>query len=63
MKNLSAYDRERLKHINQIMDEINDKVSEIYEGLMDRDYKQVDESANSMIEIIIEIKKSVRDEI
>ena len=63
MKNLSAYDRERLKHINQIMDEINDKVSEIYEGLMDRDYEQVNESANSMIEIIIEIKKSVRDEI
>ena len=35
----SAYDKERIAHINFLMDVINDSASEIYESLVDRDFE------------------------
>jgi hypothetical protein len=63
MNDISAYDRQRIKHINTLMDEINEQSSGIYEGLVDRDYIQLKESLDSLEIIINEMKKSIQDEI
>ena len=63
MKKISAYDNERIKHINYLMDTIHEQSSEIYEGMIDRDFEQLNDSLDSMHDIINEIKKSISDEI
>ena len=42
----SAYDMERIKHINFLMDSIHDQTTEIYEHLVDRDYDDLVSSIN-----------------
>lgn len=63
MKKISAYDNERIKHINYLMDTIHEQSSEIYEGMIDRDFEQLNDGLDSMHDIINEIKKSISDEI
>lgn len=62
MARISAYDEERLKHINSLMDEVNEDVSGIYENLVDREFDDVVVSADSLILKLEEIKKSVLGE-
>ncbi len=63
MERISAYDNERIKHINYLMDTIHEQSSEIYEGMVDRDFEQLNDGLDSICDIINEIKKSISDEI
>jgi replicative DNA helicase len=63
MEKISAYDNERIKHINYLMDTIHEQSSEIYEGMVDRDFEQLNDGLDSICDIINEIKKSISDEI
>ena len=38
MKDLSAFDLERLTHVNYLMNEIHESCNEIYERLIDREF-------------------------
>lgn len=60
---LSAYDMERIKHINFLMDSIHDQTTEIYEHLVDRDYDDLVSSINKLTSQLNEIKNSLKDEI
>jgi len=52
VKNITAYERERLKYINYTMDELYDKIDHLYEGLVDRD---------NILGIIEDLIKSLED--
>jgi hypothetical protein len=60
---LSAYDMERIKHINFLMDNINECTSDIYEQLVDREFDELNETIGILITQLIEIRNSLKDEI
>jgi hypothetical protein len=51
----SAFDRERLVHINSLMDDIHSSSNEIYESLVDGDIKKLNEDIARLIFILREI--------
>jgi hypothetical protein len=54
----SAFDRERLVHINSLMDDIHNSSNEIYESLVDGDIKKLNEDIAKLIFILREINPS-----
>ena len=58
----SAFDRERLAHINSLMGELHDSCNDIYENLVDRDFKQLTVEVNKLISTLNDIKISIDDE-
>ena len=63
MASLSAYDRERLIHINIVMNEMNQDMSGIYEALVDREFDELISFAESLIKKIQDLKQSVDKDI
>ena len=59
----SAYDKERIAHINYLMDQINDSATEIYESLVDREYTEVKSQVKNLISKLKDISTSVEDDI
>ena len=59
----SAYDRERLTHINYLMDNIHDSTTHIYESLVDRDFDTLQEHIKNLQLILKDISISVEDDI
>ena len=59
----SAYDRERIAHINYLMDTINDSSNVIYESLVDREFKPLKKELKDLISFLREIEYSLEDEI
>ena len=59
----SAYDTDRVTHINHIMEQINDSATEIYESLIDREFDRVKDVTSRLIIQLKEIQNSVEDEI
>jgi len=59
----SAYDRERIKHINHLMSTIHDSTTEIYESLIDRDFDNLKEHIQGLQIILKDISISVEDDI
>jgi len=63
MPELSAYDIERLTHINHLMENINDSTSEIYEHLVDREFPELKTSLSKLITQLKDIEDSIEDDI
>jgi hypothetical protein len=63
MNHPSKTEQKRLTHINHLMDTIHDSSNDIYENLVDRDFKGIKSSIKSLIIILKEIQNSVEDEI
>jgi hypothetical protein len=59
----SAYDKERLNHINFLMDTIADSSNIIYECLVDREFEPLKKEIPNLISLLTEIQNSVEDEI
>ncbi len=59
----SAYDKERLNHINFLMDTIADSSNIIYECLVDREFDPLKTEIPNLISLLTEIQNSVEDEI
>ncbi len=59
----SAYDRERITHINYLMDNIHDSTTQIYESLIDRDFENLKEHINILQTILKDISISLEDDI
>ena len=55
----SAYDRERIAHINYLMDTINDSSNVIYESLVDREFKPLKKELKDLISFLREIESSL----
>jgi hypothetical protein len=60
---LSAYEKERLSHINNKMDEMYEHLDSIYELLVDREFDELNIVVNNLIEELNDIQISTTDEI
>ena len=63
MQEPSSYDKERIAHINHLMENINDPASEIYESLVDREFSVLKVECDKLISILKDISSSVEDDI
>ena len=54
-----SYIDEKLRYINQLMDQVHTLVDEIYEGLVDEDFDAVKESSIALDELLKEILNSI----
>ena len=63
MNKTSSYDTERLNHINHLMKSINDSSDEIYESLVDREFKELKVSLTKLISELKSIEESIGDDI
>jgi phage terminase Nu1 subunit (DNA packaging protein) len=59
----SAYDKERIAHINNLMDTIHTSVSQIYESLIDRDFEELKGDIHNLMYILKDISSSIEDDI
>lgn len=63
MSERSAYDKERIAHINFLMDQIHDSTTEIYESLVDREFPKVKLQVLNLIVILKDINTSIEDDV
>ncbi len=60
---ISPLDKQRVRHINHLMDKINDQSSQIYESLIDKELVQADKDINKLIITLQDIKSTFKDDI
>ncbi len=58
---LEHTDRERIIHINFVMDEIHDQSNCLYEHLMDGEYRDASETLSSLIDCLTNLKESIKN--
>ena len=63
MQESSSYDKERISHINHLMENINDSSSQIYESLVDRDFETLKPQLKKLQAFLKEISLSIEDDI
>lgn len=63
MPDISAVDKERLVHINLLMDEFHTHTANIYESLVDRDIDECNVEVGSFIAKLKHLKKSLEDDV
>ena len=56
-----SYTDKKLKYINRLMDEVNDLVDNIYEGLVDDDFEAVREASIALEAVLKEILNSINN--
>lgn len=54
-----TYIDEKLRYINQLMDQVHALVDEIYEGLVDEDFDAVKQSSIALDDLLKEILNSI----
>ncbi len=59
----SADDKERIAHINHLMDNIHDSTAEIYESLIDRDFPTLKMEIKQLMLSLKDILDSTEDDI
>ncbi len=59
----SAYDKERIAHINFLMDNIHGSTSQIYEALVDRDFTTLKVEIKQLMSSLKDILESTEDDI
>lgn len=59
----SSLERERINHINCLMEFLHSSNAEIYEGLIDREFSSLPSIIDEQIERLQEIRNSVQDEL
>lgn len=63
MADISAVDKERLTHINLLMEEFYTHTTNIYENLVDRDIPECRVEVDGLIVKLKELRKSLEDDI
>lgn len=61
--NLSQSEKKRLQNINFLMNEIHDSANQIYEHLVDREYKELKTEISSLNKKLRAVTDSIQDEI
>tara|TARA_R110000751_G_scaffold3827_9_gene17823 strand:- start:1439 stop:1621 length:183 start_codon:yes stop_codon:yes gene_type:complete len=56
---ITAYQRERLTHINYMMNDLYDKVDSLYEEVADEEYTNAVEVIDALIQALADIKESI----
>ena len=60
---LSAYEKERLSHINNKMDEMYEHLDSIYEFLVDREFDDLKIVVDNLMDELNDINISITDEL
>lgn len=60
---LTTRDKERLQHINNIMNDIHDSTNEVYECLVDEEFENLRTELKKTIAILSNLLEAVEDEI
>jgi len=61
--NQSSYDKERMVHINNLMENIHNLTNNIYECLVDREFDELKESVSKLNNLLKEISLSLEEDI
>tara|TARA_R110000782_G_C14750111_1_gene407067 strand:+ start:816 stop:998 length:183 start_codon:yes stop_codon:yes gene_type:complete len=56
---ITAYQRERLTHINYMMNDLYDKLDSLYEEVADEEYTNAVEVIDALIQSLAKIKESI----
>tara|TARA_R110000787_G_scaffold40573_2_gene100701 strand:+ start:991 stop:1173 length:183 start_codon:yes stop_codon:yes gene_type:complete len=56
---ITAYQRERLTHINYMMNDLYDKLDSLYEEVADEEYTNAVEVIDALIQSLADIKESI----
>ncbi len=56
---ITAYQRERLIHINSMMDDLYDKLDSLYEEVADEEYINAVKVIDALIRSLADIKQSI----
>ena len=56
---ITAYQRERLKHINCMMNDLYDKLDSLYEEVADEEYINAVKVIDALIRSLADIKQSI----
>jgi len=59
---MDALDEQRIKYINHLMDDIHKQSSDIYESLIDKDFKEAEHNINKLISVLNNIKSTLKDD-
>jgi predicted translin family RNA/ssDNA-binding protein len=60
---MDALDEQRVKYINHLMDDIHKQSSDVYESLIDKDFKEAEHNINELISTLNNIKSSFKEDI
>jgi predicted translin family RNA/ssDNA-binding protein len=60
---MDALDEQRVKYINHLMDDIYKQSSDVYESLIDKDFKEAEHNINELILTLNNIKSSFKEDI
>jgi len=60
---MDALDEQRVKYINHLMDDIHKQSSDVYESLIDKDFKEAEHNINELISTLNNIKFSFKEDI
>jgi hypothetical protein len=63
MQGVSPQDKETIKHINYVSNEVHDFADILYEALMDKEYDEAKDQAQLLIKTLAELIQSLSDEI
>jgi len=63
MQSLTSYDKERLVHINNLMEKIHTSANTIYECLVDREFDKLQKTVIDLQTTLKDISLSVEDDI
>jgi predicted translin family RNA/ssDNA-binding protein len=58
---MNALDEQRVKYINHLMDDIHKRSSDVYESIIDKDFKEAEHNINQLILTLNNIKSSFKD--
>lgn len=62
MSRTSSVESQRIEHINSLMEELNEQVSDIYELLIDRDFELLTKAIDAQIDTLLYLRNSISDE-
>ena len=58
----SSVEKERVQHVNILMNEIYGQVSDIYESLIDKDFDDLKQAIDDQIDTLLYLRNSTSDE-
>jgi hypothetical protein len=58
----SSVEKERVQHVNILMNEIYGQVSDIYESLIDKDFDALKNAIDDQIDTLLYLRNSTSDE-
>ena len=60
---ISPIDRQRIQYINNLMDNLHNKLNDLHESLVDREFNDIESTSAEIIEELNLLIESIKDEL